>query len=247
VKLVEELVNPGGRGVRIVMGVEGRHRSPAIGMGVGCCARLEDELHHVLAEGTVGLELFLVVELVESGVVGERVVGGLHPQDISGLVVCKRAFDVEQDAALFLSGVADFADGVVGVAEAVEGGWGDASLRFDVDLDAKVATAAVDGVAKVSEGELGISICVGADDESNMAADEFVDAEIFEVSAIGQVDISGAVSGLSKQFLEEVPDAGGILLPAAGMAGIARPPTETNIEECEKGGDTGGGVITAIG
>jgi hypothetical protein len=58
-----------------------------------------------------------------------------------------------------------------------------------VDFDAEIAAALADGVSQVTEGHAFVGVRVGGDDVLAAAAHQLVNGKVFEMAAVGDVNI----------------------------------------------------------
>jgi len=146
------------------------------------------------AQAAVAFELRFVEPLVGGGFVRE---GGIFPavgQDIGGDAACDSGFYVEQFARrrsdLVAGTVLRIVDGAEdGVALGQTVVCQDKRSWVDGDFDAEIAAAFSNGVSQVTEGHTLVGVRVGGNDVGAAAAHQFVDAEIFEVAAVGDINV----------------------------------------------------------
>lgn len=143
------------------------------------------------------------------------------------------------------------------------------------DFDAEVEAGLADGHANALERKVGICLAVANDDGAAAAAEEFVEAHVVEVTAVGEVDVRGGVVRLTEELIDQAEKAeargrgqrawfereesakciwlagwrDGIWSDPANAtaARIAEPPSETHVEDGEKKCDGGVGVVAHAG
>ena len=116
--------------------------------------------------------------------------------------------------------VADAPDGAVPLADLAAASRANLA-DVDLDVDAEVGAALLDGVAQIPERHAAVLAGVARDDEAAAAADQFVDAEVLEVAAVRQVHPLARVGGHAEQFVHQLAAA-----TAAGRnpsTGLGRP------------------------
>jgi len=127
-------------------------------------------------------------------------VAGAVLRDADVFVAGDGSFEVDEVADI-AGAVLDEADGAVGEAVAVlllaDG------AHVEVDDGSEVGFAETDYFAEAAEVEVGVAFGVRGDDESAAAANELVDAQVFEVAAIADVDIAAVVVGFAEELEEE--------------------------------------------
>src|SRR3954471_694544 len=157
----------------------------------------------MFAERPVGFELFLAEELIEGRLVRKLRIGLLVGDDVVALVAAQRCLDVDQRALLALAArcegrVADRSEGDMGarllfqlaVLDFIRDSLGAYPDRLPVQLDYHVhinSREALD-LDQRSRIEVGVGFAVDRDDQFAAPSQQFVNAEIVDVAAIGQKD-----------------------------------------------------------
>ena len=105
-------------------------------------------------------------------------------------------------------------------------------LHVDLDVDAEVGAALLDGVAEILERERAVLPGVARDDEAAAAADQLVDAEVLEVPAVGEIDPRVAVGGHAEQLVEQLAQRqpGACCRSTCREARVAQPPAQPHVE-----------------
>ena len=160
-----------------------------------------------MAQGPVALELRFAEELVERRLVRECGVLGRVVQDVRWLVAGQCGFDVDENPGDGLRVdvlVVDLADRAVPAAEGPlalpdQGG------GVDLDPHAEVGAALADQAAEVEEIEVRVGPRIADQDETAAPAYQFVDAEVLEVSPVGEVDVVFASDvGAAEELVDEI-------------------------------------------
>jgi len=71
-------------------------------------------------------------------------------------------------------------------------------MNADPEIDVNLA----DGIAKISEFEAGIAAGVDNNDKSTSPPHHLIQAEIFEMAAVGEIDVGSVVGGQAKRLLD---------------------------------------------
>jgi len=148
-------------------------------------------LSDMFAEAAVGLELGFVEELVRGRFVGKGGVTRGVVLDVRRLVPGQRGFEIDQGAGGGVGihfVVANHADGVVATAGLGVGGPLDL-VEIQFDVDSQIDADLPDGVAEIFKVELRVTPGIHHEDAVTAAQDHFVQAEIFEMPAVGEVDV----------------------------------------------------------
>ena len=109
------------------------------------------------------------------------------------------------------------------------------------------STRILRGIAQVIVGSLRVGTGVATDDVTTTAADQLVDAEVFEVAAIGEVDVSLPLIRLAEELQEQWQGqrrAAGV--PARAVR-ILDPPAEPGVEQRHDDGEQRRRVVAHIG
>src|SRR6476646_1809055 len=73
----------------------------------------------------------------------------------------------------------------------------------EADWNSQIDLNFTNRVAKILKGEFRIAACIAHNDEPATAAHHLVDAEIFEMTAVGEVDILLVLASQAEQFGHE--------------------------------------------
>ena len=96
----------------------------------------------------------------------------------------------------------------------------DPNAEIDIDFSHRVA--------EILEGEIGIAAGIDDDDQPAAPPHHFVETEIFEMTAVGQIDVGTVVVGQAERFREQRLDGPfrtfGRVSVLAGFSGITEPP-----------------------
>ncbi len=124
----------------------------------------------------------------------------------------------------------------------------------EVDLCAEVDAAFADGHADALEGEVAVLFGVADDDGGAVAADELVEAHVFEVASVREVEEGSLVVDHADEFgqqVEETEPGGGGIAPRFEaeflVTRIANPEAEADVEDGQQEGHGGTGVIARVG
>ena len=205
----------------------------------------------VVAKRAIALELRFVEELVRGSLVRKGAVLGRVAQHIGGLVAGQRALDVEKGARHFLpvlAVVADAADGAVPLARrAARRGANLADV--DLDVDAEVRPALLDGVPQIAERDGAVLAGVARDDEPAPAPDQLIDPQVLEVPAVGKIDPLAPIGGHSQQLVQQLAQrqAARRALPDLRPARIAQPPAQPHVEDRHQEGQRRRRVVAHVG
>ena len=166
-------------------------------------------------EPAVVFELILGKELVRGSFVGKRWVGFAVLGDGYILIAHNARLQVDEPATAAVA-VVNSADGAVGKAVAIglfaNGGY------VDVNLCAEIGIANADEVTETAELEVGVAFSVRGNDDADAAADQFVNAEVFEMATVGNVEVIAFFIGKTEEFGQEIgkPEGGeSFLFPGA--------------------------------
>ena len=151
---------------------------------------------------------------------------------VDGLVTDDRWFEVDQHAVLERGvdrRIADRPD-----REARRLARADVEAGGEVDVDAEVDADLPDGVRQIGEGIAAVAAGVAEDDIAAAAEHHLVQAQVLEVTAVGQEHVRIGEGGPGEQFVDERLDAecrrrarpGRV----AGHAGIAEPDAQPRVE-----------------
>ena len=197
------------------------------------------------AEFAIAFELIFREELVGSGFVGEGRMGGAVLGNADVFVAGDGGLEIDEVAGTAIA-VLDAADGAVGeavlIALLLDG------LNVELDNGSEVSGTDTDEIAEAAEFEVFVAFGIAGDDDFAAAADEFVDAEIFEVAAVGDVEEEAGFVGESEEFAGQVVEAEAeSAFGPCISAGIGEPPAEAHIEHGEQESDEGRGVVAHVG
>ena len=229
--------------------------SSSAGAALGAEGGAERLAHGVEAQRAVALELRLVEELVARGLMGKGRVLGRVAEDIGRLVAGERRLDVEQrprrerravGVARVEAVVPDGANRAVAFAAA---GDGRQLAQIDLDVHAEVGAAPLDGVAEVLEGDVAVLPGIAGDDEPAAAPHQFVEAQVLEVAAVGEIHPLLVVGRHAEQLVEQLAQrqVGGLALPHGREARVAQPPAEPDVEDRHQEGQRGRRVVAHVG
>ena len=95
--------------------------------------------------------------------------------------------------------------------------------EVDIDIYAKIVAALADRVAQASEREVVVLLGIAEEDEPAFAAHELVDSHVFEVSAVGKVDVVAFGGCHAKKLVHKVqqPDHRAGAAPFSCVSGVA--------------------------
>ena len=121
--------------------------------------------------------------------------------------------------------------------------------QIDLDVDAEIGAALLDGVAEILEGDVAVLAGIAGDDEPAAAADQFVDAEVLEVPAVREIHprpiVGGHAEQLAQQLDQRQPRA--FVGPDLCPARVAQPPAEAHVENRHQERERRRGVIAHVG
>src|SRR5258708_5649818 len=123
-------------------------------------------------------------------------------QHVGSLVAGQRGFDVDKGpgcCAFAESVVTDGANRAMPLAQTAALLATDA-VDVDLDIDAHVSAALSNQIAEIPKGQTAILVGVAGNDVAAAAAHQLVNAQVFEVPAVGEVYEVAAVIGQSKQL-----------------------------------------------
>ncbi len=196
---------------------------------IGLFEEIEHDTSGMLAEPAVGFPLRLVVELVPGALVRERPIAHAILQHVGRLIPRQRRFE-EKDRPLVHAPwavVMDRAHDGVLACQAVVARPERADVQFD--LDAEIFAHAAKNVGQVVKGHFRIRPAIGDNDVAAVAADEFVKAEVFEVVAVGEVQVLLVRARPAQQFVEKEPPRKQIVA-AVTVARMRHPEAEAQIQ-----------------
>src|SRR5882757_1634031 len=150
----------------------------------------------------IALELALAEELIDRRLVRKGVVRIAIGADVHRHVRQVRRFDIQQ-LALFSLRIVDLTtskpvDRLRRIAAR-----GDRDRRLEGDLHVEIDAYLENGIAKVGESRIGIGAGIHHHDASAASANHLVKAEIFEVSAIAQIDCAALNARQSHQLTSQ--------------------------------------------
>src|SRR5664279_707431 len=118
----------------------------------------------------------------------------------------------------------------------------------DVDLGAEVGLAKSYNVPQASKGKRFIALSVRGDDDLATTPNQFINAEILEVTAIGHVDEQLSLVSYADQFLEQIVEAEAKsgtrpIFPS----GVGVPPSQPHIEHGKEERHQRRGIVSHVG
>ena len=199
----------------------------------------EGVLDGVKAQRPIALELRLVEELVARGLVWKRGMLRRVAEHVGRLVAGERALDVEERSGNFRGiaflhrrqpVVANRPHRAVPHRAAI--GAGTQVAQIDVDVDAEVRAAPLDGIAKILERDIAVVSGVARDDQPAATAHQLVDAEVLEVATVREVHPFPVVGRHPEQLVEQLAQrqAGLLVGPHLVEPRVPQPPPQTNVE-----------------
>jgi hypothetical protein len=104
--------------------------------------------------------------------------------------------------------------------------------RCDIDLDphTQIFAALADQTSEVPKCELSVLTCIASNDVTAPPPDQLVNAEVFEVTAVREIDILAPRVRPAKQLFEQVEARSGPWFAPLLACGVAQPPTEPGVE-----------------
>ena len=122
--------------------------------------------------------------------------------------------------------------------------------RLELDPDAEIEGDAADRIAEILEGAFRIAARIADDDRAAAAPDHLVEAEILEMTTVGEIDELAVVVGEAQRlvdegFCRELRSAQGEARRAGG-AGIAEPTAEADVEQGQEQAERRRGVIAHV-
>ncbi len=111
--------------------------------------------------------------------------------DVDRFIAGQSRLDVEQRAVFGMlvdARIADDSDRAVRVAVWTMR-WADANASREIDRDPEIDSDFADRIAQILERVVAIARRIGDDDEPAAPRDHFVQSEIFEMPAIGQIHV----------------------------------------------------------
>src|SRR5260370_557868 len=157
---------------------------------------------------------------------------------VLGKICVERRLEVDQSAFAVI-GIADLSDHEGSLAEAQAlVAWkrrhrGPNGVNVDGDLRAEINAALFDGGRQVVADVIGISSRIGGDDDAATAANEFVHAQMFEMTAVGEGHLSLVLVGVAGEFIHyRAPGRPGLpALPSLLYPWISEPPPQAHAED----------------
>ena len=80
-------------------------------------------------------------------------------------------------------------------------------LKQGNDPDAEIDPDLADGIAKVGQRAVGIAAGIADDDIAAAPPDHLIDAEIFEMTTVQQIDIGADIVRHAEEFLDDGGDS----------------------------------------
>jgi hypothetical protein len=214
----------------------------------------------VKPEPAVTFKLGLVEELIQCVLVRELRLAQAVFEDVTRLVSGERGLHVNDNAGSLVAIqvlIMDLSHNAMPPAQS-DAVPGPDLIDIQLDLHAEIGAAFPYGVAEFLKTELLVFLGIGHDNEAATAPHKLVNSEIFEMAPIRQVNTCGFVAGRASKFLKQISEAlpGRAPLPRFAsprrvsgdtLRGIAQPPAQADVEDCQQERGCGRRVIALIG
>ena len=203
----------------------------------------------------VAFELRLAEELIARALVREIRIGGGIASNADVLDAVIGGLDVQQEAvfpAAVRIRVVDRSDRVIRRVGPLLAGRPRRQLFHVLERDphAKIEGDLADGVAEIVELELRIATGIAHDDQAAAPPHHLVDAEVLEVTAVGQIDVLVRVGRQSEHLGQKRPDRNSwtvvLIRFLALLSRIAQPPAQPDVEQRHQEGDRRRRVIAHV-